>query len=298
MGFENTISRADLLINKYAGEQYTSQDKNTKFANNKDFDFVYTKLNQVLADLVKIDEELSGLTQVPPAREAKLNAELKRDKKQLVDDLKLLGGLIKKGERVTTTVIKARQQKFEDLKKAVLELPDDVRGGNDKSINPRHAETIREHENPKSFHPPIYIQQKDTSRLNNAGTEQTIAFRQEWELAKRRQDERLDALEEDLENAVELAGTIQQGIQHNTMLMEIVEERVENNASALDSQNRRLKGAVERMSSPCKCCLYATLVVILIATGGYAWYHFGLVLATTAFEATSTPTPTPMPPVP
>ena len=49
---------------------------------------------------------------------------------------------------------------------------------------------------------------------------------QEWDLARRRQDERLEALREELESVSEVAGRISNTINQQKVVMECLEERV------------------------------------------------------------------------
>ncbi len=53
-----------------------------------------------------------------------------------------------------------------------------------------------------------------------------MLVRQEWEVARRRQDEKLEAIKEELESAAEVAGRISNTIIQQKVVMECLEERV------------------------------------------------------------------------
>lgn len=54
----------------------------------------------------------------------------------------------------------------------------------------------------------------------------SISRQQEWELARRRQDERLETLREELESVAEVAGRIANTLNQQKGVLEVLEERV------------------------------------------------------------------------
>jgi len=249
-------------------------------------------------ELQRIVEELSSVAiPVAPERAAKLNAELRRNKKLVLSGVETLRGLVTKGDRVTKALISERTQEVDRMQNNALKLPDDIRGQK-REIDPKHLEAVREQETSGAFNPPVYI--KGLKDFDLTDTAEVTEFREEWERARRRQDERLEALKEELENVQDIATRMSTTLGHQTTVMEMLEERVDNASGALESQNKRLKGAIERVASPIKCCVYSFLILALLATGGYAYYHFAGgydALFGQRNSTSETPTPTSRPPI-
>lgn len=298
-GFNDIVSRADILINKY--EKFDSKQKTTNVSKIREYDAAYRQLSDLYIDSDNIADELSVVAiPIPPEKAANLNAQLRRNKSLILEGLDTLWLLVNKGEKVTTQIIKKRREEIEELQRNALDLPDDVRGKS-KSIDPRHREKIREADQGKRFSPPVHISNLNMSNVDGymLETEEAQAFRQQWEKAKRQQDERLEVLREELENVQDIAKGILNEVEMQPFPMEALGERVEGVNNSLDNQNKRLKGVVAKMASPLKFCICSTMVLMILVLAGYVYFTFvdaGPALWGFGGDlGTPTPTPTPTP---
>jgi len=273
-GFDGVISRADLLINKYAK---FDQKRNAKsdLLQLRDYGAAYKRLSELREETRSIIDELSVVAiAVPDEKAAKLNAELRRNKRIILEGLEVLALLVNKGEKVTGQLIKERKQQIKELQTAALELPDAVRGKS-RMVDPRHRDKLREGEqSSKRFPPPVHISGVNQPSVDGymLETEEAKAFRQQWEKARRMQDERLEVLREELEDVQGIAEGIFSELEQQPYQMEGLQERMEHVSDTINNQNKRLKGAVRRVATPLQCCLYSTLILLVLAVGGFIYF--------------------------
>ena len=103
-------------------------------------------------------------------------------------------------------------------------------------------------------------------------TDESRAFRQEYEDGKRKQDSKLDAIGKGVTQLKNLAIGIHEEMQKQDPMMEVIDDKVEQNTAELKKANKQLKTLLSELRSPQKMCVDLILVALLLGIGAYIFH--------------------------
>jgi SYP7 family syntaxin len=115
----------------------------------------------------------------------------------------------------------------------------------------------------------------DVSNLDQAAgqnmehSEQSRAFRAEFEASKRKQDEGLDEISKGLGVLKNLTGEMDEEIKRQTPIMDVIDDKLDNTSAELATANGKLKKVITTMRSTRHFCVDVILIFIILGIGMY-----------------------------
>lgn len=207
------------------------------------------------------------------AQKAALNAEVRRGKATLVQDaLPRLEKLVRtKGS--TTEDIQDRLSKIEEIQASI----DTIFDGNATLRRPQRLMSAHGAGSSLQSAGEIHI---DTSNLESqlasgkalySHTEETLEFKNEWEVAKARQDERLEGIEKGIGTLKELGIAMGEEVQRQDVLIDEVDAKMDSVTADLRNNNAKLKGLVTKVRSSRNFFIDVILIIVLLALALYIY---------------------------
>ena len=102
-------------------------------------------------------------------------------------------------------------------------------------------------------------------------TEQSRAFREEYELRKVKQDKQLDVIERGLSELHSIGNDISSELDRQQPLFHEMEHKVDNTRETVSSQNVRMKEVLVKIRSSRNFCMDIVLISILLGVGAYIY---------------------------
>uniref|UniRef100_A0A7S0N8C7 t-SNARE coiled-coil homology domain-containing protein n=1 Tax=Pyramimonas obovata TaxID=1411642 RepID=A0A7S0N8C7_9CHLO len=235
------------------------------------------------AEEVQLERNRGGQAANAP----RLNAEIRRGKAQLLQDLpKLLklakkkgkskgkpktddqGSSLRQSKGIDPQELEERHRRIADLEARIQEIPDGVlmsTNGDKKKSNILGLNNID-----------IRIDamtEASTSRDPSyyEHTEESRNFKNEFEMAKARQDESLDEISKGVDTLRNLAGDMSEEIGKQEDLVSTMEQRMDTVNTEMRSVNARLKQTLFSVRSSRDLCMDVTLICILLGIGAYIY---------------------------
>uniref|UniRef100_A0A6U0UWP2 t-SNARE coiled-coil homology domain-containing protein n=1 Tax=Polytomella parva TaxID=51329 RepID=A0A6U0UWP2_9CHLO len=269
MSLYDVISRAQHVLNKY--EKY---DAPLKKKGNKDTDPFTEEYEEIEAEIEKLLEASSDVAlEQNRALVAAKNAEIRRAKNVLLNEaIQSLEKKAKKGKGVSKGLIEQRQEKIKVLVDRIYDVPD----GMSLQANKRPTRQLGGKNNKGA----AIILDNNTKKANvREGqydhTSATQAFEKEWDVAKQRQDKRLEIIEQGVDELGEMAKSMGEELDRQAPVINDIEAQMDKVSHGLKTNNAKLKGMLESMRSSRNFCVDIVLISILLAIGGYLWATFG-----------------------
>lgn len=231
-------------------------------------------LQHNLEDLVAKAEEVKAETN--RAAIATANAEIRRGKNHLRGELpKLRKLLAKKNKGLTEEEKEGRAHLVDDFEYKIECVPDGVtrsvpapphrRNTGGASGSGGGGSHVTLDVNTLTDNPAFNMEHSDASR----------AFRDEFEQAKRRQDEGLDEIAKGLNVLKNLGGEMDEEIKRQTPILDAIDNKLDATNVELRTANGKLKHVITRMRSTRHFCIDVILIFIILGIGLYLYNTLG-----------------------
>ncbi|KAL6780670.1 SYP71 [Auxenochlorella protothecoides x Auxenochlorella symbiontica] len=260
--------RAGELASKY--EKYLVEEPQLRPKSGDPFVDEYLVLVDRIQDLTLKAEEVA--LEKNRALKAALNAELRKDKGNLLDSaipkLATIAKDMRKGS--TQEAAQLRDQQVQELAQAVDDIPDGMGTmrspgrpllGGGSVYAPGSSITIN----------PLKLDGRFQSAEHYQHTDQSKAFISEAEQAERRQNQALERIENGLGTLKELGTAMGEEIQRHDVIIDEVNAKMDTITSDLKTNNMRLKGLITKVRSSRNFCIDVILICVLLALGLYIY---------------------------
>ncbi|CAN1308989.1 SYP71 [Linum perenne] len=175
-----------------------------------------------------------------------INAEIRRTKARLLDDIPKLQRLaMKKVRGLSIDEMEARSDLVSALKDRIASVPDGSSTAAQQNGSFDDA----------------YFQK----------TEETDRFRQEYEMRKMKQDQGLDFIAEGLDTLKDMAHDMNEELDRQVPLIDEIDDKVDKAASDLRNTNVRLKDTVNQLRSSRNFCIDIILLCIVLGIAAYLY---------------------------
>ncbi|CAN1237283.1 SYP71, partial [Linum grandiflorum] len=195
-----------------------------------------------------------------------INAEIRRTKARLLDDIPKLQRLaMKKVRGLSMEEMEARSDLVSALKDRIASVPDGSSTAAQQSSNGGGASAsstgMKFNSNYDGSFDDAYFQKTDESDR----------FRQEYEMRKMKQDEGLDFIAEGLDTLKDMAHDMNEELDRQVPLMDEIDDKVDKAASDLRSTNVRLKDTVNQLRSSRNFCIDIVLLCVVLGIAAYLY---------------------------
>ncbi|GBG91132.1 hypothetical protein CBR_g51934 [Chara braunii] len=262
MSVIDILTRVELITKKY--EKYDVSAKRAEGMSSADpFIRFYSELQARLEEL----EQKASDVQVEKNRAlvATLNAEIRRGKNEILNEipkLEKLGG--KKVKGVNPEELAARPDLVAALVSRVESVADGTIGGNKRGGKAQVARgeikfggaTLDD----VQLNPERYQQ-----------TEDSKAYRQEFEMRKQKQDEGLEIVSQGLNTLKNMAEDIHQELENQEPLVDEMHNKVDKANAEMRTTNKRLKDTVTSLRSSRNFCIDIILLAVVLGIAAYIY---------------------------
>ena len=262
------ITRCDAILDKYG--KYDEVEKEKKPENAKDaFSALYETIKSDVAALQEKASEVEGVSN--KAEAASLHAELRRGKNNLlsieIPRLDKLGAKRIKG--MSREGLLSRQSQIKELIEQIKQIPDGVGVGIKKFHMQQSQSTLDSlqlaHINVEDFTGGKY------EGKSQEQTEQSRAFREEYELRRQDQDSALDEIEKGVTELKSIGIDMANELDRQQPLVQEIESKVDKTHVSVTGQNVRMKEIVTKLRSSRNFCVDMVLISILLGVGAYIY---------------------------
>ncbi|KAJ7947789.1 syntaxin-71-like [Quillaja saponaria] len=201
-----------------------------------------------------------ALTEKNRASAAALNAEVRRVKTRLMDEIPKLRKLArKKVKGLTNEEIAARDDLVLALPERIQAIADGITAAAAKQAGGWGASSSNKH---IKFDSSVDI----TSKVKNR-----VSFRQEYDMRKMKQDQGLDIISEGLDTLKNLAHDMNEELDRQVPLMDEIDTKVDMASSDLKNANVRLKDTLTQLRSSRNFCIDIILLCVLLGIASYLY---------------------------
>ncbi|CAN1157339.1 SYP71 [Linum perenne] len=196
-----------------------------------------------------------------------INAEIRRTKARLLDDIPKLQRLaMKKVRGLSIDEMEARSDLVSALKDRIASVPDGSSTAAQQSSNggggaSASSTGMKFNSNYDGSFDDAYFQK----------TEETDRFRQEYEMRKMKQDQGLDFIAEGLDTLKDMAHDMNEELDRQVPLIDEIDDKVDKAASDLRNTNVRLKDTVNQLRSSRNFCIDIILLCIVLGIAAYLY---------------------------
>ena len=106
-------------------------------------------------------------------------------------------------------------------------------------------------------------------------TDESRAFRQEFEDTKKKQDKGLDEISKGLRVLRNLGGEMDDEVKRQAPVMDAIENKMDSTSSELRTANGKLKKVITQMRSTRHFCIDVILIFIVLGIALYLYNQFG-----------------------
>ncbi|XP_028807979.1 syntaxin-71-like [Neltuma alba] len=197
------------------------------------------------------------------ASAAALNAEVRRTKARLMDEVPKLRKLAqKKVKGLTSEDMAIRNDMVLALPERIQAIPDGITGAANQAaggVSPSSHPNIMF--DSSGYKDDLYYQQ----------TEESSQFRSEYEMRKMKQDEGLDIISEGLDTLKNLALDMNEELDRQVPLMDEIGTKVDKATSELRNNNTRLRKTLNEVRSSRNFCIDIILLCVLLGIVSYIY---------------------------
>lgn len=208
------------------------------------------------------------------ALKAALNAELRKEKALLLDEIPNLHQLVR-GKGVTPDMERERLERLAEAKQAVDDIMD---GGPSGSVlKPQRSGLNGSSSAAAAAGGQILIDGsnlRDTTNLSPGAYEHTMEtaeFVRDATIAKERQDMALENIERGLSTLKELGEAMGEELERHDVIIDEVEAKMDTVTREMQTNNARLKGLVTQVRSSRKFFIDVILILVVLAIGLYIY---------------------------
>ncbi len=206
------------------------------------------------------------------ALRAAMNAELRKEKTLLLDEIPALEQLLRaspsKKNPITPEIEYERQERLAEVIKAVEDVPDGLPGG--PSMRPQRLDT----NGSASYSGRVVLDPNNLSTaINNPKayehTQDTAEFVRDATIAKERQDLALDNIERGISTLKELGAAMGDELERHDVVIDEVGAKMDTVTKELQNNNMKLKGLVTQVRSSRRFFIDLILICVLLGLGLY-----------------------------
>ncbi|XP_004487132.1 syntaxin-71-like [Cicer arietinum] len=261
MSVIDILFRVDAVCKKYDKYDIDKQRELNAYGDDA-FARLYAAVESTIQQALNKSEVAS--TEKNRAVAATLNAEVRRSKGRLMDEVPKLRKLVnKKVKGLTKEDIAIRQDLVLALPERIQAIPDGITSA--ASHTAGWAAT--------SSHPHIKFDSSeghlDSEYFNQS--EESSQFRHEYEMRKMKQDEGLDIISEGLDTLKNLAHDMNEELDRQVPLMDEIDTKVDKVTSDVRNTNLRLKKTLTELRSSRNFCIDIILLCVLLGIVTYLY---------------------------
>ncbi|KAI9076191.1 hypothetical protein K1719_041889 [Acacia pycnantha] len=199
------------------------------------------------------------------ASAAALNAEVRRTKARLMDEVPNLRKLAqKKVKGLSSEEMAIRNDMVMALPERIQAIPDGITGAANQTAGERFS--LSSHQNirfdsSEGYKDDLYFQQ----------TEESSQFRSEFEMRKMKQDEGLDIISDGLGTLKNLALDMNEEMDRQVPLIDEIGTKVDKASSDLRNNNTRLRKTLNEVRSSRNLCIDIILLCVLLGIFSYIY---------------------------
>ncbi|XP_074332078.1 syntaxin-71-like [Apium graveolens] len=265
MGVTDMITRVDAICKKYDKYDLDKQKQVNIAAGASDDAFLrlYAAVDADLHQFLQKGETVALETRRAIA--VAINAEIRRSKARLLEDIPKLQRLaFKKVKGLSKEELEARSELVIALKERIEAVPDG------STVATKQTGGFTASGSNAGF---IFNSTSDGKFDSDyfQHTEDTNAFRQEYEMRKMKQDEGLDDIAEGLHTLKNMAHDMNEELDRQVPLMDEIDDKVDKANSELRNANVQLKDTITKLRSSRNFCCDVILLCIILGIAAYLY---------------------------
>ncbi|KMT20439.1 hypothetical protein BVRB_1g004330 [Beta vulgaris subsp. vulgaris] len=262
MSLVELITRVDAICNKY--DKYdVDKHRNFDVSGEDAFGRFYSEFQSNIDAVVAKSDAASS--EKNRASAVALFADVRRTKTRLLEQLPKLHKLAhKKVKGFSREELEARNDLVSVLKERIESIPDGTPGIPKQSGGWTAAASttaVRIDTHSEAWTRTGYFQQ----------SEESVQFKQEYEMRKMKQDEGLDFIAEGLDTLKDMAEAMNEELDRQEPLMDEMDTKADRAASDLKSTNVRLKDTLNQLRSSRNFCLDIILLSLILGIAAYLY---------------------------
>ncbi|GMI97350.1 syntaxin of plants 72 [Hibiscus trionum] len=255
------LFRVDEICKKY--ERYDPERQREASASADDaFARLYTSVEDDIDKALEKAEKV--YTEKNRAAAVALNAEVRRTKARLMEEVPKLQKLAKK--KVKGLSKEEQETRFE-LVLAIIESIKAIPDGSTPGVHQTGGRGTSSSDKNIKFDSSEECFESDFY----SHSEESDQFRNEYELRRKKQDEGLDVISEGLDKLKNIALDMNEELDRQVPLMDEIDKKVDQTTSDLRKNNVRLKETINQVRSSRNFCIDIVLIFILLGIALYLY---------------------------
>ena len=268
MSLPDVLNRCEVILETYG--KYDEVKREKAESSQDPFGVLCGQIKSDIEALKQKADDIEDMASNKAACAA-LHAELRRGKNSLltveIPRLDKLGSKRIKG--MTREALLSRQTQIKELIEDIKSIPDGI-GKNMKKFSMQQSQAAL------SSLELTHISLDDFTDGKYEGksyeqTDQSRAFREEYELRKAKQDNQLDVIERGLSELQSIGNDISSELDRQQPLIQEMETKVDASRQTVSSQNVRMKEVLTKIRSSRNFCMDMVLMSILLGVGAYIY---------------------------
>ncbi|XP_024032220.1 syntaxin-71 [Morus notabilis] len=264
MSLRDLVTRVDAICKKYDKYDVVKHNEAQNVVGVDAFARLYGVVEAELDSLLQKSE--AAATEKNRARAVAMNAEIRRTKARLLEELPKLQRLaFKKVKGLSKEEVEARNH---DLVSTIKERIEAIPDGTSNGVKPTEVWTA------STSYTGIKIDSTSDGRFGGEyfhQTEETDRFRHEYEMRRMKQDEDLDVITEGLHTLKDMAHDMNEELDRQVPLMDEIDDKVDRANADLKNTNVRLKETIVKLRSSRNFCIDVILLSIVLGIAAYLY---------------------------